>query len=887
MAKSKKPGKDQVVPILANVPTMAQGNISDETARQAWFRRFWPLLLSAGLSLVWIGICIWWFATSGKVIAQMPVNETGGLMAGASLPLILVWLVALVYLRTDPLRDHRTALAHGLDKLLAPLETAQRRVNSIVAELYKEIDHVEAAGDIATERIDNLENRFQVQISNLFDVTTDAEARAVKIQEILSTEREVFISRVTEVTELITELETTFKQIKFDSETLVNATRKNSEEVSDEITSQNKALEERSRLIDEQLEKMAGELDKISGEIFQNCELSENKLGSISKALSEKQTALTETLTGLADNTDQICVKMDKQSGIIAQLSGKTAEDSEKISITLLEQSTNLSSVAAGALDLTTKSGQAFQTQADAMAKKLDEATEKSKTLLSDASDSFKSSATGIVLSSQTLSENLINHMGRATDDLDAKSETLEHTIAARVDMIEEALEKQSEIIRTKLTEQSEKASGIITNHGGEFMGNMDQQFAGLMEKMGDQTDQLQQFAGDTMGKLEETVSSIESQAMRVDESVKLTTESLDENTGKMNDHYASFEQLTEKFRSRIDQSEVQLKSQHDELVKSLSDVAEYLDDSLQKLKNQTGSLGEHAQEIISSIVEQSEQLSGHIDDIRDRTENTIHNIQEMGETVSHHFSATDEQAASLSENWLKTASLVENQCSDTLSRLDDLTNKLMELEKENTQAAAEAENNVTKVAGQMEHASESIFLASASAIEAADETNRVIDEHSEKFQQLINALRLSNKSILIDAEAIEQKNRDKSGNHFSNLASKMIEQLQSLSIDINRYFESDVPDKIWQAYVNGDKNTFVRRLKKVTNKKHSAAIREKYKSDPEFRKHALEYIQIFEELMSQSMISDSYSTFSVALISSETGKVYLALAQAMNRFSS
>lgn len=886
MMDSKESTTDQGVSPIDPTQNTVQGKISGNTAQQAWFQRFWPLLLSATLSLIWIGICLWWFMDSGKTLTRMPLYETGGLMAGASLPLILIWLMALVYLRADPLRDHRTALAHGLDGLLAPLDMAQKRVNHIVAELHKEIKHVEVAGDVATTRIDNLEHRFQEQISNLFEMTTEAEAKAINIQQMFSTEREAFAHQLTQATEHITELGGLFKQIKLDSKTMANTSRKNSEDIQADIIRQNELLEERSRLVAEQLKIMTTELGKISREISENCTSSENTLISLGQSLSDKQGTLTEALTTLTQETDQICDKMDHQTRTLNDLSHKTAEQSEKITVTLLEQGTTLSTVAASALALTIECGESFQTQAEAMGDKLDLATAKSKSLLDDASENFKSNAAEIVQSSQILSENLISHMERATDDLNAKSETLEHTMTARANMIEEALEKQAKIIRLRLTEQSDQARDFISNQGGEAVANMDQHFDGLMEKMGQQADQLQQFAGDTVGKLEETVSTIESQARRVDEAVKLTTDSLDQNTGKMTDHYASFERLAEEFRSQISQSDVQLKTHHDDVVQNLSDMAEYLEGTLQKLKDQTGFLGEHAQEIITSIVGQTEQLSDHIDDIRDRTENTIRNIQQMGETVSHHFAATDEQAAALSENWLKTASLVENQCSDTLSKLDDLTEKLGEVEKESAAAALTAEGNITQVTNQMEHASESIFLASASAIEAAEETNRVIDFHAEKFQQLINALQLSNKSILIDAEAIEQKSRDKSGSQFSSLASKVIEQLQSLSIDINRYFETDVSDKVWQSYVDGDKNTFVRRLKKLTNKKHATAIREKYKTDPEFRKNALEYIQIFEELMSQSMSSESYSAFSVALISSETGKVYLALAQAMDRLS-
>ena len=161
MTDSKKTTTDQDVSPKGTPPNTVRGNISGKTAQQAWVQRFWPLLLAATISLVWSGVCLWWFMDSGKTIARMPLYEAGGLMAGASLPLIFIWLIALVYLRTDPLRDHRTALAHGLDGLLAPLDLAQKRVNHMVAELHKEIKHVEVAGDVATTRIDNLKIVFR------------------------------------------------------------------------------------------------------------------------------------------------------------------------------------------------------------------------------------------------------------------------------------------------------------------------------------------------------------------------------------------------------------------------------------------------------------------------------------------------------------------------------------------------------------------------------------------------------------------------------------------------------------------------------------------------------------------------------------------------------
>tara|TARA_R110002073_G_scaffold303165_1_gene471376 strand:- start:3471 stop:6164 length:2694 start_codon:yes stop_codon:yes gene_type:complete len=888
---------DHVVTPLHKPSTSGPIIAAQDNGRQAWLLRFWPLLASMTCSLMWITACVWWFIESEKTLSRMPVYEAGGLLAGASLPLILIWLIALVYLRTDPLRDHRTALVHGLDGLLAPLDVAQRRVNAIVADLHKEISHVEAAGDIATTRIDNLEKRFQDQISNLFEVTTDAEAKAANLQTTLKAERDAFATLVAEASEHITELETMFKQLKFDSESISNTTRKNSEELSNEITFQNKTLDERSRLIEDRLEKMAAGLINMSREMAENFTTSEHDLTRMSDTIAAKQVALTNSLRDVAEQTSELCTRLDQQTQTLAEARDKAAESSATIASSLTDQATVLSTVAEDALNKTRQSGENFRLQANDMETVLVAATQKSKSLLDEASQTFRENAENIVSSSQQLSENLIGHMGRATEDLYARSETLEHTVTARVTSVESALDHQAEIIRTKLIEQSDalhaslddhagKAHAFISHQSDSFAQTMDQQFTSLMENLARKTDGLNILAEETTGQLEKTVAAIEAQATRVDTAVQETAQALDDKTDLMKNHYGAFEQMSEQFRLQIDQSEGQLKAQHDDLVKSITDVASHLEEALGKLKDESGSLGEHAQGIISSIVAQTEQLSDRIEDVRGRTENTIRNIQEMGDTVTTHFTSTDQQAAALSENWLSTAARVEQQCTDTLVRLDTLTEKLALLEQENAKATAAAESSATKVADHMQHASESIFLASASAVEAADETNHAIDQHAEKFQQMINALQLSNKSILIDAEAIEQKIREKSGNHFSGLASKIIEQLQSLSIDINRYVEEDVPDKVWQSYVDGDRNAFLRRLKKITDKKHSATIQEKYKNDPEFRSYALEYMQIFEDLMSQSMASDSYSNFSVALISSETGKVYLALAQAVDRFS-
>src|SRR5690606_21945565 len=97
--------------------------------------------------------------------------EAASLVAGIATPLVVLWLAALVFLRTDPTREQRLALNQGLLDLLAPVEQAERRINAMTQRLKKQIEAVEAASDIASDRLGHLESRFQTQINELFTAT--------------------------------------------------------------------------------------------------------------------------------------------------------------------------------------------------------------------------------------------------------------------------------------------------------------------------------------------------------------------------------------------------------------------------------------------------------------------------------------------------------------------------------------------------------------------------------------------------------------------------------------------------------------------------------------------------------------------------------------------
>lgn len=813
--KSESQGMNEVVtphPAVAKNPNIT---ISSEAGSRPWVMHYWPLLVSTISSFIWIGVCVWVLMQSNRPFDRMPIYEIGGLMAAATIPLVVIWLISLVFLRTDPLRDYRLALAHGLEGLLSPLDVAQRRLNSIVGSLNKEISHVEAAADIASNRMDNLENRFREQITSLFEATTDTENKTAAFRDILSSERTQMEDLSKNITEEIKEMEIRFSQLKFDSESINNTARKNSESLSNEISFQNKSFDERSKKIENRLQSMGEKLTGISGAIATQTGDANEQLSQLEKEITAKQANMTGLMGRMDEVTQSICAQLAAQSTNITDLTAKAENSSTQLAENLKAQAGELTETAKGAILKASETGDVLQEHAQLM-----------RNTMSEADNFFAEKA-----------KNITNI-----------SEALEHSVNARVSGAEEAFEKQSDIIRTALIEQAVEIQGMLDKN-----------------------------ADGTTSFLEITLKTLEDQSARLNQTVDASRENLEQKTGLIRDHYNAFEDISGKFETRMEGAESLIQGQQQKLISGINEISENISTAVDTIKDHSGELGSQAQQVIGDILEQSEQLRAQMDELRQSSENTTQEIQSLDRQMTEQME---------SAKWHETAGQIEAQCEHSMRQLENLTVKLQTLEGENEKITDKAEDNIKRISNELRQASESIYLASASAIEASDETGGAIERQNDKLQQLINAYQLSSKSLIKDAEAIESKYARRTGNAFSKVASRIIEQLQSQAIDLSRFIDQDMADDVWDSYLKGDRNVFLRRLKKVTNKKALEGIKNKYTQDSDFRRHVQEYMQCFEEMMANAMGMDGNSALSVTLISSESGKIYLALAQAVGRLS-
>jgi predicted transcriptional regulator len=118
----------------------------------------------------------------------------------------------------------------------------------------------------------------------------------------------------------------------------------------------------------------------------------------------------------------------------------------------------------------------------------------------------------------------------------------------------------------------------------------------------------------------------------------------------------------------------------------------------------------------------------------------------------------------------------------------------------------------------------------------------------------------------------------------FARRMALLTESLNSAAIDVAKILSNEVTDTAWAAYLKGDRGVFTRRAVRLLDSGEAKIIAAHYDDDAEFREHVNRYIHDFESMMRVLLSTRDGNAIGVTLLSSDVGKLYVALAQAIER---
>ena len=111
-----------------------------------------------------------------------------------------------------------------------------------------------------------------------------------------------------------------------------------------------------------------------------------------------------------------------------------------------------------------------------------------------------------------------------------------------------------------------------------------------------------------------------------------------------------------------------------------------------------------------------------------------------------------------------------------------------------------------------------------------------------------------------------------------------LIESLNSTAIDVTKILSNEVTDSAWAAYLKGDRGAFTRRAVRLLESGEARDILVHYEEEPDFRDQVNRYIADFETMLRAVLAGPGGSALGITLLSSDMGKLYVALAQAIER---
>ena len=163
------------------------------------------------------------------------------------------------------------------------------------------------------------------------------------------------------------------------------------------------------------------------------------------------------------------------------------------------------------------------------------------------------------------------------------------------------------------------------------------------------------------------------------------------------------------------------------------------------------------------------------------------------------------------------------------------------------------------------------------SAAAASRETAIQMRDQLAKVDEL--AGNLENRVARARERAEEQVDND-----FARRTALITESLNSTAIDITKVLSADVSETAWASYLRGDRGIFTRRAVSLLDSAEARAVQQHYETDTEFHGHVNRYIHDFEAMLRQLLSTRDGHALGVTLLSSDMGKLYVALAQGIER---
>jgi hypothetical protein len=552
----------------------------------------------------------------------------------------------------------------------------------------------------------------------------------------------------------------------------------------------------------------------------------------------EHARAISEQLRGTSAETAERTAEFDRQ---LAALTGRASEADETVSAVsqrLVAHLTHIESASAAAAARVGEAESAFAASVDS--------------LLDRASAALEEIRGGIDVQSAAVTA-LVE---QATAGIGRAGVEAAEALGSNVSSASNALET----LTARVAEQ-ERVSQRMVADIDRALSELDQRFSALAQ------------AGDERaGRFVETIARSRAALEDLGEQSALQHESVESLAERAEALKSGVEHLSAIVRAQLSDALGEAGSQTDALVqstRSLRPEVEWMRDAATEANDR---LSASAQ----AIADQQDKLASLLGGIDDGVGSAEEQLAALAAAIASARSEASEFTAQTGPGLVEAMVQIKDAAAHAAQRAREaLAAVIPESAGALSQAAAEALDKAIREA--LEERLAEVESVAQRAVETATKaTDRLTGQ----------MLTIGQSAVALEEHLETQKaaRREEDSEAFARRVALLIESMHSASIDVGKILSDEADEKAWDSYLKGDRGVFTRRAARLIGSTETKAIRAHYESDGEFQQSVNRYVHDFEAMLRRVLAERDGGLMAVALMSSDVGKLYAALADALER---
>ncbi len=414
--------------------------------------------------------------------------------------------------------------------------------------------------------------------------------------------------------------------------------------------------------------------------------------------------------------------------------------------------------------------------------------------------------------------------------------------VAIRLDLQRSAGDRIVDDLHTGLGEVEARIE-LLHRHGTERT----QDLAASISALGGSADAMTEAlrAGDEMAH--RTISTTETLLVALDAAAREIDETMPEALGRLDTQVLASKSIVVSARPEL---------------LALVTAAESTHDAIEAI---AGVIGEQRQ-VLDTL---STDLLNTLNTGRAKADALGHMVDEAIGRTQHFAEDAAPQLIEALHRVRETAAVAADKARETLSKV--IPEAAAALEAASADAMRRATNDT------VERQVKALTDATGAAVDAATGA-------TERLAREVQAIVDQTAIVETRIQEARTEREDADQDTFARRVSLLIESLNSASIDITKAIAPEISDSAWGAYLKGDRGVFTRRAVRILDASEVREIAGLYDEDETFREMVNRYIHDFEAMLRTILTQRDGSPLGVTLLSSDMGKLYVALAQAIER---